>query len=198
MKPTRKRGRKSGGGMGEGAKRVSVWCHSPMLIATTSADVGWVGVPATTPPTTSKSSAPAATDSNTKTVRRTCTIPWVPPSGSRLVRMHWTAQRELVEVAGVYLVHGFGQNWTANWHPNPPPDFITVTIQMYRKRALDTENAWFACKPIFDALVRLGWAKDDSPKHMNQVVLPVIVDTRAKPKTEITIEWSESDHAEAK
>jgi len=130
-----------------------------------------------------------------KTETRTCIIPWVPPSGSRLVRMHWSAQRKLVEVAGVYLARGLGTSLDRGlWRVRELQP--TITIQMHRKRDLDKDNRYAACKPIFDALVRLGWAKDDSPKYMNQVVMPVIVDAKTKPYTEITIEWSESDQGE--
>jgi hypothetical protein len=46
------------------------------------------------------------------------------------------------------------------------------------------------CNPVFDALVRLGWARDDSEKNMEQAVLPVVVDRRrsAAVKTSVTIE----------
>jgi hypothetical protein len=61
---------------------------------------------------------------------------------------------------------------------------------MYRKRPMDRDGAQGACKPIFDALVRLGWARDDSEKHMEQVVLPVVVNRRRASliKTVITVE----------
>ena len=49
-----------------------------------------------------------------------------------------------------------------------------------------TTKGWIAWKPCIDALVRFGWAKDDSERWMEQVVLPVIVDKT--PRTEIVIE----------
>jgi hypothetical protein len=51
---------------------------------------------------------------------------------------------------------------------------------------MDRDGANGACKSIFDVLMLFGWAKDDSERHMEQVVLPVIVDK--VPKTEIVIE----------
>lgn len=63
-----------------------------------------------------------------------------------------------------------------------------VTIQMFRKNPTDRDGAQGACKPIFDAITRLGYTKDDSERWMEQNVLPVKVD-RKNPRTEITIEY---------
>ena len=70
------------------------------------------------------------------------------------------------------------------------PAKVRVTVEMHRKRPVDRDGAQGACKPIFDALVRLGWARDDSEAHMEQNVLTVVVDRRrsAPVKTVITIE----------
>ena len=71
-----------------------------------------------------------------------------------------------------------------------PPGKVQVTIEMHRKRPMDRDGAQGACKPIFDALVRLGWARDDAELQMEQVVLPVVVDRRRSSpvKTVITLE----------
>ena len=53
---------------------------------------------------------------------------------------------------------------------------------------MDRDGGQGACKPVFDALVRFGWAKDDSEEYMEQVVLPVIVDRRNPPKMTISVE----------
>lgn len=70
----------------------------------------------------------------------------------------------------------------------PETDRVRVTVQMYRWNALDDDGAHGASKPIFDALVRLGWAVDDRPRWMDQRVLPVIIDRVRPARTEIEIE----------
>jgi len=59
---------------------------------------------------------------------------------------------------------------------------------MYRRNPMDSDNAKGACKVVFDAMVRLGWVKDDSERWMEQVVLPVVVDRKSPPRMFITVE----------
>jgi hypothetical protein len=61
---------------------------------------------------------------------------------------------------------------------------------MYRRHAMDQDGAHGACKPLFDALVELGWARADSPACMEQTVASVIV-TRERPRTEIVLQEAE-------
>jgi hypothetical protein len=41
-----------------------------------------------------------------------------------------------------------------------------VKILISHKRYFDVDNAYAACKPILDAMVGLGWLKDDSPEWL--------------------------------
>jgi hypothetical protein len=75
--------------------------------------------------------------------------------------------------------------------PVPQDRKVRVTIQTYRKRQADRDNEYTAWKPCINALVRLGWAKDDSERWMDQVVLPVIVDKT--PRTQVVIEEVSSE-----
>jgi hypothetical protein len=61
-----------------------------------------------------------------------------------------------------------------------------VTIEMYRRQAMDQDGAYGAAKPLFDALVRTGWARDDSDRWMAQEVHALV--DRKHPRTEIAIE----------
>jgi hypothetical protein len=63
---------------------------------------------------------------------------------------------------------------------------VRVTIQMFRRNPMDQDGAVGACKPIFDAITKLGWARDDSVRWMTQEVLPVRID-RKRPRTEVEI-----------
>ncbi len=54
-------------------------------------------------------------------------------------------------------------------------DYQTIKIWSIRKRILDYGNLVGGCKPVPDALIRLGWLVDDSPSwckiHYDQVKL---------------------------
>lgn len=45
-----------------------------------------------------------------------------------------------------------------------------VEITLIGPRDLDPDNATAACKPLLDAIRRLGWLVDDSPAHLELVV----------------------------
>ena len=109
-------------------------------------------------------------------------IPWIPPALNVTLRMHWSKRSKLTETAGLYLM--------AAGLVRRQPEASTrvrVTIQMHRKNPTDRDGAQGACKPIFDAIRRLGWAVDDSERWMEQIVQPVIID-RKRPRTRIKIE----------
>jgi hypothetical protein len=63
---------------------------------------------------------------------------------------------------------------------------VRVTIQMFRRNRMDRDNAMASCKPVFDAITKLNWARDDSVRWMTQQVLPVVIDRR-RPRTEIEL-----------
>lgn len=50
--------------------------------------------------------------------------------------------------------------------PVPQDRKVRVTIQTFRNRQADHDNESLAWKPCIDALVRFGWAKDDSERWM--------------------------------
>jgi hypothetical protein len=99
---------------------------------------------------------------------------------NRALRTHWSQRRKSLEAAGAYIVAAIGKP------EQPERGRVRVKIQMYRRNRMDQDGAVGACKPIFDTLVRLGWARDDSVRWMTQEVLPVVIDRR-RPRTEIEI-----------
>jgi hypothetical protein len=108
-------------------------------------------------------------------------IPWVPPSNNRALRMHWTKRDELVRVAATHVLAVAGRPSTPEWAR------VRVRIVMRRRRPMDQDNAYGAVKPLVDALVRLGYAVDDSRRWMRLTVAPVGVARNLPPWTEITV-----------
>jgi hypothetical protein len=107
-------------------------------------------------------------------------IPWVPPTLNQQLRSHWSKQRKLTRVAAGYILAEAGKKIP------PEENRVSVEIIMHRKRTVDQDGLHGGCKPIFDALVRLGYAVDDAPKWMDQKV-SMMVDSKNPPSTEITI-----------
>jgi hypothetical protein len=115
--------------------------------------------------------------------RRSFVVEWVPPTLNYLLRAHWKRRYKTTHTAGLHIGLAIGQCKT------DPPERLRVIVRMHRTRQVDDDNNVAICKPIFDAIKRLGWAKDDSPRFMEQKVLPMVVCKRGeKPHTEITIE----------
>ena len=112
----------------------------------------------------------------------TVTIPWVPPTLNKMLRSHWSKRKKDLQTVSIYLA-GAGISRPRERESRK----IRVAVQIYRKNPTDRDGNQGSCKVIFDSIVRLGLARDDSEKWMEQVVLPVIVD-RKNPRTEISIE----------
>ena len=109
------------------------------------------------------------------------TVDWVPPSLNLMLRMNRWNRAGLRQLAGQYLVAaGLPRQQSPTNHR------VKVTIQMYRKRPMDRDNAAGALKVLFDALKEFGYMRDDS-EEWDLIVLPVIVD-RKRARSEITIE----------
>lgn len=72
--------------------------------------------------------------------------------------------------------------------PRTPPDHrVRVSIHSYRTRYLDYGNLVGGAKPIPDVIVRLGWARDDSPRWMDTAYAQTVV-PKEEERTEISIE----------
>jgi len=117
---------------------------------------------------------------------RRVVIDWVPPTLNQHLRRHWSEYRHARRLAFGYL-KAFLRRAPEAWRT---AGRVRVHVQMYRRRMMDQDGAVGACKPLFDALVELGWARDDSPAAMEQVVPEVIVD-RHRPRTDITLQEAE-------
>lgn len=94
------------------------------------------------------------------------TIPNVPPSLNKLLRMHWAAKRKLNECWVLHVLVALGQN------PYLKPIVkMRVKVTLHHSRLYDEcDNMWGACKPIFDALKHWKLIYDDAPEYLEPTV----------------------------
>jgi hypothetical protein len=88
----------------------------------------------------------------------------IPPSINKVLRMHWTKRKALLEAWGWMVRVAWGH-----------PLVVTngkrrVTITLHHSRFYDQDNAYGACKVIFDALKSQGFLVDDSPEWLEAIV----------------------------
>ncbi len=87
----------------------------------------------------------------------------IPPSLNKVLRMHWTAKREL-HVDWLWLLK-------AAWPSGALCDGKRrVKITLYHSRFYDKDNAYGACKVIFDVLKEQGFIVDDAPQWLEASV----------------------------
>lgn len=108
-------------------------------------------------------------------------IPWVPPSNNVVHRMHWREQRRLVETAQLWILANAGRQLPRE------TERVRVRLTMYRRRLLDRDNLFGSAKPVFDALVKLGYAVDDRRQWMKQEVRAFVVRAPEDPCTWIEV-----------
>jgi hypothetical protein len=61
---------------------------------------------------------------------------------------------------------------------------------MYRRNPMDRDGAQGSAKPKFEAMVRRGWLKDDSPRWLEEDVKVPLVSHDAR--SEVTLEQIEA------
>jgi hypothetical protein len=89
---------------------------------------------------------------------------------SKQLRMHRMNLPKLVKTVAIHIVAAVGKP-SVREHRK-----VRVRITMHRRRQVkDDDNLHGMAKPYFDALVRLGYAHDDSTRWMQQVVDPVVL-----------------------
>lgn len=94
------------------------------------------------------------------------TIPDVPPSLNKTLRMHWAARAKLAEV------------WAYWIRANSPSTFfhpiygtkMSVKVTLWHSRFYDKDNAYGACKVLVDALKLHKLIFDDNAKHLELTV----------------------------
>lgn len=79
------------------------------------------------------------------------------PSQNQFQYRHWKAY--MVEKEAWYVL------LRAHLVPRRPVDEpVRIALRSYRNRLVDYANLVGGAKPIPDALIRLGWIKDDAPR----------------------------------
>lgn len=110
------------------------------------------------------------------------TIPVVPPSPNKLMRMHYIDRYKLMNM-WEWLVKL--ELCNANLTISRASTKKKISIVQFRKRLLDPDNLYGSCKPVLDALTKNFIIVDDSD---NWIILEVrqTVDTK-NIRTEILI-----------
>lgn len=78
--------------------------------------------------------------------------------------------------------------------PRQPPDGpVRLCLRSYRVRQVDFANLVGGAKPIPDALIRLGWIRDDSPRWFHCDYFQFLV-PKAEERTELEfLPWAGED-----
>ncbi len=93
------------------------------------------------------------------------TIPAVPPSINKILRMHWTDKRDLLSLWILEIRGAMGDKV-----PPVPQCKMRVVVTIHNSRAYDKDNAYGACKVIFDAMKILGLIFDDRDQFLEAEV----------------------------
>lgn len=88
----------------------------------------------------------------------------IPPSINKVLRMHWAKRFRLKDAWRLMIRAGFGN------HPKPRPVRQKVKITLWHSRAFDKDNAYGACKVVFDAMKAEGLIVDDSSDWLDASV----------------------------
>lgn len=87
-------------------------------------------------------------------------------SPNRLYRMHFAQRSRWKKAIEVQLMAYGGEMLELN----PKIDLRITRFYGYRKRALDKDNLYGACKPLIDAIRGHKIIPDDTPAHINLYV----------------------------
>jgi hypothetical protein len=95
------------------------------------------------------------------------TIPDVPPSLNKVLRMHWAKKRQLKRSwhLQVWAETGLGPVPSA-----PVPRKRKVGITLHHSRFYDKDNAYGACKVLVDVLRAEGLIYDDTAEWLDLTV----------------------------
>ena len=85
-------------------------------------------------------------------------VPDVPPSLNKVLRMHWARRRSLKDS---WMAQIAVRARLAGWKVKPVDVKVRGIITIHNARTYDKDNAYGACKIIFDALKTLGLIVDD-------------------------------------
>lgn len=95
-------------------------------------------------------------------------IPDVPPSLNKVLNMHWRTKRKLQRDWAWLALAATNKQQRLELKYDLRPKQATVTL--HHSRFYDRDNAFGACKVLFDALKRNGFIVDDAPEWLKQEV----------------------------
>ena len=109
------------------------------------------------------------------------------PSQNQSQYRHWSLYHQEKEAWYILL--------RAQFTPRKPAEEpVRMVLRSYRTRLVDYANLVGGAKPIPDALIRLGWLKDDSPRWFHCEYYQFEV-RKPDERTELEfIPWSGFDH----
>lgn len=96
-------------------------------------------------------------------------IPNVPPSLNKVLNMHWRTKRKLSDLwqVEVFCAVPSAELRKILTHDLRPKRAL---VTLHHSRLFDRDNAYGACKVLFDALKRNGFIVDDAPEWLTQEV----------------------------
>lgn len=116
------------------------------------------------------------------------TIPRVPLSPNRMLRMHWAKRRK---EQNSWVPEMFASlspentEWMRLWARRDKK--VKVKITVHHKRLFDPDNLYGSVKFILDVMRHLGFLKDDSPKWLKLKVYQRLVKKPRQPRTVIQV-----------
>jgi hypothetical protein len=119
----------------------------------------------------------------------TIPLPRLAPSLNRALRMHWRARKREQAAWDALVLQALNGS-----RPKMERARVEIT-RFYAKHPLDPDGLTGSAKMPIDALVHAGIIPDDSPEHIELVVLQVKVATVKEERTEITVTAMEAKRA---
>lgn len=93
---------------------------------------------------------------------------YVPPSNNQLLRKHWAIRSRELKGVAMMIIAAIAETGSAvppdGWTADRP---MRMIVRCYRKRQLDTDNAFGGLKQLVDAVKRLRLIHDDSPAWLD-------------------------------
>jgi hypothetical protein len=100
------------------------------------------------------------------------TIPDVPPSLNKYLRMHWAVKKRLRQHWAWALKVALARVGFSPAGERTPKMSVNITI--FLSRRFDRENSWGGCKPIIDAMRDVGLIRNDSERWLDLGVAQTI------------------------
>ena len=115
----------------------------------------------------------------------TFTIPWPTQSQNVYGKGHWSKRHRATQRYELALHGDMLRRRLTGWSAKGKR---RVTITRYSSGTLDQGNLVGGCKPLIDAMVRLGLLVDDTPELLEDHYAQVKIPRKEMPRTAVEIE----------